>query len=233
MICTFCSQENKGNYCSNCGERYGVKKITLLSITEEAISTVTNMDKGFLYNMKTLFIKPKEIINDYIQGRRKGILNPISFLIITVTLYLLIVSAFPSTKEKADVNMFKGVAIYEVSYKVGRFIHEYFKNFCVLLIFPLGLTTKMIFKRYNFIEHLTISSFIIGQSIFIGIISYMIFKSPLIFDPIFYLAIGGMIFRIFGKKNDVFDSSLSAFAVLIMFGILLILSIAIPIIIMI
>ena len=53
------------------------------------------MEKGFLFNLKTLFVDPHKIVSEYISGRRKNIYNPISYLIITVTLYLIGDSFFP------------------------------------------------------------------------------------------------------------------------------------------
>ena len=78
MICVSCNNEHNDKYCPNCGEKNGIKKITLASIIEDTFSSVTNMDRGFLYNIKALILKPQKLITDYILGKRRGILNPIS-----------------------------------------------------------------------------------------------------------------------------------------------------------
>jgi len=92
MICITCEEEHSEKFCPNCGERSGVKKITLTSILEDAFSTITNMDKGFLFNIKNLVINPRKTTTDYIFGKRRGILNPIAFLIMSITIYLVIES---------------------------------------------------------------------------------------------------------------------------------------------
>ncbi len=59
MICIACENEHQENFCPNCGERAGIPKITFKSMFVEAFKTVTNMDKGFLLNLKYLTLHPK------------------------------------------------------------------------------------------------------------------------------------------------------------------------------
>lgn len=82
MICISCNKEHNYNFCPNCGQDAIVKKITFLSVMQNAFSIVINMDKGFFYNFKLMFINPKSISNDYLIGKRKYILNPISIIIV-------------------------------------------------------------------------------------------------------------------------------------------------------
>ena len=70
MICLTCETAHQGNFCPNCGERAGVPKITFRSMFREAFSTVTNMDKGILFNLKYLSTKPKQLITKYLAGKR-------------------------------------------------------------------------------------------------------------------------------------------------------------------
>lgn len=89
MICISCNKQHNEKFCPNCGEKAAVKKITFKSIIEDIFLTVTNMDKGFLFNLKNLSLKPRPFISSYIRGKRKGIFNPMSFLIISITIYLI------------------------------------------------------------------------------------------------------------------------------------------------
>ncbi len=104
MICISCHTEHNENFCPNCGERAGVKKISFRSTMEDAFASLTDMDKGFLFNIKALAINPQKLITVYLMGKRKGILNPISFLIISISLYLVIESIFKVPREIAEPN---------------------------------------------------------------------------------------------------------------------------------
>ena len=193
-------------------------KITFTSIIEDAFSSITNMDKGFLYNIKKLILNPQKITTDYILGKRKGILNPVSFLIFSITIYLIIITYFKVPKEFVEDTYLTKTEMHEI----GLFIRTNLKFFWILTIIPLGLSLKLIYSKYNYLEHLAISSFIIGQATLVGVISHLIFKFPLIFDPIVYLIIFWLVGKIFWNKEDKTESILLSSTILILFIIQLI-----------
>jgi hypothetical protein len=219
MICISCKTEYVSNFCPNCGEKAGIKKLTFNSIIENTFSTITNMDKGFLYNVKMLLVNPKKFTIDYILGKRKGILNPISFLIISISFYLILEVIFklPNAQiENADRSTFS-----EMGYKIGAaastIINEYFKYFWIFTILLLANATKISFGKYSYIEHIAISSFIIGQATLFGIIAFLIFKITLFLNPILYLSIVILTYVIFNQGKNRFDSLLLSFLVMILF----------------
>lgn len=168
---------------------------------------------------------PQKIAIDYIAGKRKGILNPISFLVLSITLYIIVITLI---KIPQDPNLAKALPKSELEKAanfVGLLLRTYLKYFWILCIIPLGLTLKLFFRQYNFIEHLAISSFIIGQATLIGIISYLIFRFPLIFDPIVYFSILVLVHRIFRTK-DLTKSIATSIVILILFSLQLILIMA-------
>lgn len=196
---------------------------------ENTFSSITDMDKGFLYNFKMLFVNPEKFSFDYILGKRKGILNPISFLIISISIYLIFETIFKLPKEQIDnidrsaINK-KG---YEIGLAGGKIIYEYFKYFWMFSVFLLANTTKIIYGKYSYIEHVAISSLIIGQATLLGIIGFLIFRIPLTFNPILYLAIFTLTYFIFNKEKAKFKSILLSFLGLILFIIQLFLVIVI------
>ena len=217
MICKSCNNDHKEKYCPNCGEKRDVEKITLASMMAYAFSSVTNMDKGFLFNLKTLTIKPQKIITEYISGKRKGILNPISFLIFSITIYIIVIELFKTPNDPSKLRKLPKEGIANISFEVGLFLRTYLKYFWVLSIVPLGLSLKLIFRKYNFTEYLATSSFVIGQATLVGVISFLIFRLPLIFDPVIYFMIFWMVYRIFKDRKKKINSLLLAFVVLILF----------------
>jgi len=220
MNCINCDKEHVENYCPNCGERNGVKKITLSSILQDTFVSVTDMDKGFLFNFKTLIIDPQRITFDYINGKRKGILNPISFLILSVTFYLVVITFIKSPVKITD---FPDTQYKTIGYEIGKFIRSNFKFFWILTIFPLALSLKLIFKKYNFTEYVAVSSFVVGQVTLVGALSYLFFKFPIIFDPVVYLTMLWFIYRIFKHKVNRKEIYILSFTVLFLFIIQLIL----------
>jgi hypothetical protein len=229
MICISCKHEHQEKFCPNCGEKSDVKKITFTSIIENAFSTITNMDKGFLFNIKALITNPAKITNDFILGKRKGILNPISFLIISISIYLIVESFFkiPNDQLEPIVNSEGYSKGYIYGRTTGKLIYIYLKYFLIFSIFLLGNSTKIIFNKYNYLEHISISSFIIGLAVLLSTITYLIFRIPILFNPILYIVIFMMVYSVFTAGERKFDSSLSSFSALILFIIQLIIVILI------
>ena len=223
MICVSCQHEHDENFCPNCGERNGIKKITLASLIEDSLTSLTDMDKGFLFNIKSLISKPQKIAEGYISGKRKGILNPISFLIVSISIYLIVIAIFKIPKDLSEINRIPETTYEKLGYVLGKFIRGNLKFFWIFSIVPLGLSLKLIFKRFNYWEHLAIGSFVIGQATLIAIVSYLVFRFPLIFDPVVYLAILWLIFKIYKDENNKKDIYILSFSALFLFIILLIL----------
>lgn len=233
MICINCGHEHNNKFCPECGEKVEVPKITFSSIFAEGFSRITNMDKGLLFNLKNLLLNPKRIVLDYINGKRKSIFNPISFLLICITFYLIGESLIhtnnvvdPNTIEKMKTHK-----IYSVGFEAGKFIENYLKYFWILSVLWLSLATKLCFGRFSFAEHLAINSFIIGQTTLFGLIGYIALKAPLLFNPIIYILTSWMLYQIFNKKKKDLDAIiLSISAVLLFFVQLFLLTISIGIV---
>lgn len=213
MKCINCNNDHAEKFCPNCGEKARIKRITFSSIINSAFSTVTNMDKGFLYNLKNLTLSPQQTITDYLKGKRKGIFNPISFLIVSVTIYLIIDASLKvSGTSTHDPNM-----IYNVGYQVGYFIKGYLKYFWILNIFWMSTATRLLFRKYNFAEHLAINSFILGQATLASLIGLVFFNWFLIFDPIIYLVIFAMTYQVFKGKNENAETLFKSFLSILLF----------------
>lgn len=209
MICINCGNKHNEKFCPNCGEKSDVPKITFGTILNGFFSTITNMDKGFLFNAKHLLFNPNKIIKDYILGKRKNIFNPISFLIITITIYLIFDSLIKvsGTVDEQDSKY------YSAGRETGRFIKTNLKYFWIFSIVWLSNSTKLVFQKYNYAEHLVINSFVIGQATLFGLIGLGIFKFPLILNPVVYVLMIWMIYQIFkghNKKITVFFQSIGA-----------------------
>lgn len=217
MTCISCSQDHNEKFCPNCGEKASTKKITFSSVLTDFFSTITTMDKGFLYNLKALTLNPKELITNYIGGKRKGIYNPISFLIISVTIFLIIDSLLLSSTKHEAVD----TPLYTIAYETGRFLRAYFKYFWILSIFWLSLSTRLIFKTYNFAEHLAINSFIIGYATLVAIFGNLVFRWVLVFDPFIYLIVSTLLYRIFKKEKAEAETVALSFLSILLFFLLL------------
>lgn len=51
MNCISCNHEHDENFCSNCGEKKNIDKITFTSMINFAFLSVANINKVFLFNL--------------------------------------------------------------------------------------------------------------------------------------------------------------------------------------
>ncbi|TCP26810.1 uncharacterized protein DUF3667 [Tenacibaculum skagerrakense] len=230
MICISCNYEHSEKFCPNCGEKTGTPKITFSSTVETTFATITNMDKGFLYNLKNLTLKPKATIEKYLRGKRKGIFNPISFLVISISVYLVVESLLKANNivSEEQVNMIKDQTSYKIGSSAGRFIKDYLKFFWIFSVVPLSILTKLFFKQHNFAEHITINSFVLGHvTLIIGLLSFLIFRFSILFNPFIYLGLLWYIHRVFYDAKNKWDSLLKSLTIIFLFLIMLLLIITI------
>ncbi len=217
MKCISCEHEHNENFCPNCGEKSGIERITFFSILGSTFSIITNMDKGLLFNFKAMFLKPKKITTDYINGKRKGILNPVTYLIVAISLYLIVITIFQIPHEPENIKSTSKPEKLYFAVEAGRFIRKYLKYFWIFSILPLGLSLKIVFGKYNYPEHLAISSFIIAQATMVGIFSYLLFKTFIVKDPLVLSTMFFLIFKIFKTDNDIIGSLLTTLTALLLF----------------
>ncbi|MFT3669350.1 MAG: DUF3667 domain-containing protein [Pseudoxanthomonas sp.] len=84
--CINCGRSVAGSdqkFCPACGQPTPVHRIDWHFLGHELEHSVFHMDRGFLYTLKQLMLRPGRLIRDYIEGRRAGVVKP--FLLIMMT----------------------------------------------------------------------------------------------------------------------------------------------------
>ena len=91
--CKKCNFEFQSNYCPNCGHPHKLERINSRYIVSE-IASVLNFQKGILYTIKELLIRPGYYIRVFISEDRNRLVKPITFILITSLIYTIIVRIF-------------------------------------------------------------------------------------------------------------------------------------------
>lgn len=143
-------------------------------LVEDFFSSILQVNRGFLYTVKELFIRPGKVLSNYLAGKRVYLSRPLSFLIVTSTIYILVSFLFERNTMILDlVDGFKqgatdGGSGGEYS-KVIDWVAKN-QNITILLVLPLfSLASYLAFLRsgYNFFEHLVLNIYITGQQMLI------------------------------------------------------------------
>ncbi len=182
-ICKNCNSVNINNFCSDCGQKIYKKRFTINSFLM-FLSDALDIEKGFFYTIKILFIKPEKVINDYLKGITKPYFNPLKYLLVIGGIYTFLVLWF-----KVFDNNFDYMESQNNNEELYQFQTQWFNfykkimNFIPILIIPfVSIATKWFYKSKKLFygEHLIINSFLFVQ---ILLITTLLIPAVLIFSP--------------------------------------------------
>ncbi len=77
MICQNCGKGFEGNYC---GQKAGGRRIEAKYVRNKIPNSIFQLDRGFLFTLKELFIRPGHSIRDFLAGKRKSHYKPFSVI---------------------------------------------------------------------------------------------------------------------------------------------------------
>jgi len=136
-----------------------VKRITVHSIVHEAWHSLTHVEKGLRKTIVALAVAPGSMLNNYLQGDRKQYQKPFSFLLISTTLFALVLNFFQQYYLIPAATTFND-RLYnnEVS------LEKFYSWFHIVLLPAYGLVSFFIFKKlkYNYAEWLVICCYLIS-----------------------------------------------------------------------
>jgi hypothetical protein len=179
MECKNCANIFEGKFCNNCGQKTDTHRLTIKHYLHDALHTFTHLDTGIIHLIKELFLRPGEVIREYIGGARKKYFSPMQFLILGIgasTFLAITFQLFGPTQGGAVPGQSEAVADYLRQF--NAFIYKFYN---IMLFFSVpfsALFTYLFFKssKYNFAENLVMNTFLSGERSVIYIL----------FTPFFY-----------------------------------------------
>lgn len=176
MDCNNCGVALAGNYCHVCGQKKIRERFTLGRILRDLLSMITNIDKGFWFTMKELFLRPAQVIQNYLSGATIRYYDPIRYYFIIIAVSALLqLSLGTFDLQQADLRDTLNPNMTEQQLQAQLKMVEYMKrflNFIPLLVLPfIALCFKWAFRKqaWNYAEHLIGTTYIYAQTSIIGI----------------------------------------------------------------
>jgi len=162
--CRTCNNVVTGKFCSNCGQAVQVKRVDFHYVSHE-VQHLLHFERGFLYTIKELLIRPGTSVKDFIEFNRSRLVKPIIFLIIASLIY--------STAEHF-FNVEEGYVNYssdKVSAATAIFawVQSHYGYANIIMGVFIAMWIKIFFKSYafNFFELLILLCFTMGMAMLI------------------------------------------------------------------
>lgn len=179
--CQNCNATLQGKYCSSCGQSADTHKINTHFLWHDIQHGLLHLDKGILYTAKELFTRPGNSIREFIEGKRVKHFKPISLVIVLAGIYGVLFHFF-------KINLFANYVVIngsgekinhlnEIVTHTSEWISQHYSILALLQIPVFAVGTYIGFKKagYNFIEHLVINAFLVGQRLILHIVVFPLY----------------------------------------------------------
>jgi hypothetical protein len=177
MECKNCNVELSNYFCSNCGQRSSVYKVTFKETFQDFVDVVFSVNAPLIKATKLLIVNPGKLFREYLNGKRKNYYKPVSFFIITTFVYLIVRSLIdynPLTTAGVKVGG-------EMLIEAGNYMVKNINNIMFLFVFALGVFLKVFFKKKNSLaEFIAVSFYLMGFYTLIGCVTmfYLRYVNP-------------------------------------------------------
>ena len=88
--CANCNTSLRGIFCHQCGQKRRNERWSIGVLIEQFISQITNVERGILRTIKSLFTEPGKLITDYWNGKTINYYNPFRYVLIWVAINVLV-----------------------------------------------------------------------------------------------------------------------------------------------
>lgn len=202
--CINCDLETNGNFCANCGQTTKHTRIDGHYISHE-VQHQLHLEKGFLFTIRELLLRPGTSAKAYIQGNRSKYVKPISFLIITSLIYSLVNGFFHIESQHIASNSAAAQAEAAMQASklalVFKWVEGHYGYANIMMGGFIALFLNLFFKkhRYNIYEITVLLCFLMGESMLflaLGVLLMGITKLSVIFVIASIILLGYMTWSI-------------------------------------
>ncbi|MFC5625670.1 DUF3667 domain-containing protein [Algoriphagus winogradskyi] len=169
--CKKCETKLSGSYCFYCGAPVELKRIDRKYVFNE-IGSVLNFDKGILYTVKELLLRPGKTVQEFILEDRNRIVKPIVFIIVCSLIYTL----FQQLLNFEDGYVNYSQADDSTNSQIFEWVSNNYGYANIVMALFIALWIKIFFRKYgyNYFEILILLCFTMGMGMlffaFFGII---------------------------------------------------------------
>lgn len=164
ISCRNCSDVITGNFCANCGQPVKLKRVDSHYVSHE-IQHLLHFEKGFLYTIKELLVRPGKNVKEFIADNRSRLVKPIIFLIITSLIYTTVAHFFHVEDQYIGYHGDK----VDTTTKIMAWVQGHYGYGNIIMGVFIAFWVKLFFRKYdyNFFEILILLCFTMGMGMLI------------------------------------------------------------------
>ena len=162
-------------FCPACGQATPAHRIDWHFLGHELEHSVLHMDRGILFTLRRLVLRPGDLLRDYIDGRRADIVKPLMLLMILSAAIVFLTSALgtgvvvhPRGETAAQAEFLRQLD----DWMTGHFV------LVTLLLLPLeALAFKLVFggkRGLNYPEWLVVTAYLTSQTLLFWILGLLL-----------------------------------------------------------
>lgn len=158
--CKNCQSPINSKFCSQCGYDQQLQRIDGAYLLGE-LRSILNFDKGILFTIREMAMRPGESINTFISEDRNRLVKPIVFLILTSLVYTIAQQIFQFQDGYVVINDENTSAVKFIS----SWIASNYGYANVLMALFIAFWLKIMFRKQdkNYFEILILLCFIMGM----------------------------------------------------------------------
>lgn len=175
-VCLNCDTNlHSSAFCAVCGQKSSIHRFSLHHIGHEVFHTLTHADKGALFLIRELALRPGVVVREYVEGKRKKYFNPFTLYFLILSLILVVnsyVHPFTTEAKTTETETTQSVRIQQVKLRVAKF--QYFiekrTNIISMIAVPFFAFFFWLFtgRKKFYAEHLVANVFLFS---FLNLIS--------------------------------------------------------------
>lgn len=167
-------------FCPACGQPTPMHRIDWHFLAHEFEHSVLHMDRGILYSLKELMLRPGHLMRDYLEGRRANQVKPFLLVMITAAVVLFLAKILLGgdligSSMQADFDAagggntgedFAPALAFAIVEAVKAWINTHFVAFTLLLLPAEAAAFWLAFKGrgLNYPEWLVVSAYLTAQA---------------------------------------------------------------------
>ncbi|MFZ5970688.1 MAG: DUF3667 domain-containing protein [Bacteroidota bacterium] len=186
MTCINCETEVSGNFCSHCGQRGLVKRLTIREGWSDFWSRVYGFDGMFPRTVRDLTMRPGQAAREYIAGNRVKYYGPVGYFFFMISLTLLVFSLvgidFVELMQNSTGSLQHAPAAGSGQAELTRIfmqqVSDNMRIFSFLIIPVMAFWCRVFFRTsgYNLLEHAILPFYINGHIYILTMIMGLLYQ---------------------------------------------------------